>query len=141
VFSFLDETDMRERCFMIRLVYILPPLINFYGRLISIAELIASGYASLVGTGLPPPAALDIAPLVQPTPGRISVRSGTFVIRFLQWSAPMCQRSILVPVASAVVFLLNSDHFLLPSILKSYKIIDLAPRRGRTSISSVIFYF
>jgi hypothetical protein len=49
-------------------VYILPPLINFYGKLISVAELIVSGYASLVSTGAPPPPAIDIAPLVQPGP-------------------------------------------------------------------------
>jgi hypothetical protein len=45
-------------------------LINFYGRLISVAELIASGYASLVSTGLPPPPAVDVAPLVLPGPGK-----------------------------------------------------------------------
>jgi len=49
-------------------VYILPPVVNFYGRLYSVAELIASGYASLVSTGAPPPPAIDIAPLVQPGP-------------------------------------------------------------------------
>jgi hypothetical protein len=49
-------------------VYICPPVINFYGDLISIAELIASGYASLVSTGAPPPPAVNIAPLVQPGP-------------------------------------------------------------------------
>jgi len=49
-------------------MYIIPPVINFYGDLISIAELIASGYASLVSTGAPPPPAVNVAPLVQPGP-------------------------------------------------------------------------
>ncbi|CAF0957387.1 unnamed protein product [Adineta ricciae] len=49
-------------------VYILPPVINFYGKLISIAQLVASGYASLVSSGAPPPPAVDVAPLVQPGP-------------------------------------------------------------------------
>jgi hypothetical protein len=44
-------------------------VINFYGDLFSIAELIASGYASLVSTGAPPPPAIDVAPLVRPGPG------------------------------------------------------------------------
>ncbi|UJR09622.1 hypothetical protein I4U23_013856 [Adineta vaga] len=33
-----------------------------------LAQLIASGYASLVSTGAPPPPAVDVAPLVQPGP-------------------------------------------------------------------------
>jgi hypothetical protein len=36
----------------------------------SVAELIASGYASLVSSGAPPPPALDVAPLVRPGPGK-----------------------------------------------------------------------
>ena len=124
---FLSSKRHARTMFMTWLVYILPPLINFYGRLISVAELIASGYASLVGTGVPPPPALDIAPLVQPTPGRASVRSMTFVIRFLQWSVPVCQESIAIPVASAVVLLLNTNRFLLPNIPKSSMVIDPAP--------------
>ncbi|CAF0770447.1 unnamed protein product [Rotaria sordida] len=46
-------------------VYILPPVINFYGKVYSIGELIASGYASLVSTGASPPPAVDVSPLVQ----------------------------------------------------------------------------
>ncbi|CAF1111003.1 unnamed protein product [Adineta ricciae] len=49
-------------------VYILPPVINFYGKLTSVAQLVASGYASLVSSGAPPPPAVDVAPLVQPGP-------------------------------------------------------------------------
>jgi len=43
-------------------------VINFYGQLYSVAELIASGYASLVSSGAPPPPAVDVAPLVRPGP-------------------------------------------------------------------------
>ncbi|CAF4037702.1 unnamed protein product [Rotaria sp. Silwood2] len=46
-------------------VYILPPVVNFYGKVYSVGQLIASGYASLVSTGAPPPPAVDVAPLVQ----------------------------------------------------------------------------
>ncbi|CAF2766104.1 unnamed protein product [Rotaria sp. Silwood2] len=46
-------------------VYILPPVVNFYGKVYSVGQLIASGYASLVSTGGPPPPAVDVAPLVQ----------------------------------------------------------------------------
>ncbi|CAF1425428.1 unnamed protein product [Adineta steineri] len=49
-------------------VYIIPPVINFYGRMTSVAELISSGYASLVSSGAPPPPAVNVAPLVQPGP-------------------------------------------------------------------------
>lgn len=52
------------------IVYIIPPVINFYGQRFSIAELIASGYVSLVSSGAPPPPAVDVAPLVQPGPGK-----------------------------------------------------------------------
>ncbi|CAF3700383.1 unnamed protein product [Rotaria sp. Silwood1] len=46
-------------------VYILPPVVNFYGEVYSVGELISSGYASLVSTGASPPPAVDVAPLVQ----------------------------------------------------------------------------
>lgn len=49
-------------------MYVLPPLINFFGKLISVAELIASGYASLVSTAVPPPPGFNAAPLFSPTP-------------------------------------------------------------------------
>ncbi len=55
------------------LVYIIPPLINFYGQRFAVAQLIKWGYASLVSTGGPPPPNVDVAPLVQPTPGLIIV--------------------------------------------------------------------
>ncbi len=45
-------------------------MINFYGQRFSIAELIASGYVSLVSSGAPPPPAVDVAPLVQPGAGK-----------------------------------------------------------------------
>jgi len=47
-------------------IYIIPPVINFFGQRFSIAELIASGYVSLVSSGAPPPPAVDVAPLVRP---------------------------------------------------------------------------
>ncbi|CAF3274823.1 unnamed protein product [Rotaria socialis] len=46
-------------------VYILPPVVNFYGDIYSVAELIANGYASLVSTGAPPPPSVDVSSLVQ----------------------------------------------------------------------------
>ncbi|CAF1082072.1 unnamed protein product [Rotaria magnacalcarata] len=46
-------------------VYILPPVVNFYGDIYSVAELIANGYASLVSTGAPPPPSVDVSPFVQ----------------------------------------------------------------------------
>jgi len=49
-------------------IYIIPPVINFYGRMFSVAELIASGFASLVSSGAPPPPAVNVAPLVKPGP-------------------------------------------------------------------------
>ncbi|CAF1033567.1 unnamed protein product [Adineta steineri] len=49
-------------------VYILPPLINFYGKMFSVAELIASGYASLVSSGVPPPINGPIFPSFFPQP-------------------------------------------------------------------------
>ncbi len=51
-----------------RLVYIIPPLINFYGQRFAVAQLIKWGYASLVSSGAPPPPNIDVAPLVQPPP-------------------------------------------------------------------------
>lgn len=47
-------------------LYIIPPVINMYGQMFSIAELIASGYCSLVSSGVPPPPAVNVAPLVGP---------------------------------------------------------------------------
>lgn len=49
-------------------IYVLPPLVNFFGRRIAVAQLIKWGYASLVSTGIPPPPAVNIAPSVQPAP-------------------------------------------------------------------------
>ncbi|CAF0857904.1 unnamed protein product [Rotaria sordida] len=48
-------------------IYILPPLINFYGQRFAVAQLIKWGYASLVSTGAPPPPNVDVASLVQPS--------------------------------------------------------------------------
>jgi hypothetical protein len=55
------------------LVYIIPPLINFYGERFAVAQLIKWGYASLVSSGAPPPPNINVAPLVQPAPGLIIV--------------------------------------------------------------------
>ncbi|UJR18049.1 hypothetical protein I4U23_004950 [Adineta vaga] len=49
-------------------VYILPPLVNNYGKLFSVAELIASGYASLVSSGVSPTGPINMVPFFQPTP-------------------------------------------------------------------------
>jgi hypothetical protein len=44
-------------------------VINLYGQLFSIAELIASGYASLVSSGVPPPpGSINMIPFFQPQP-------------------------------------------------------------------------
>ena len=50
------------------LVYILPPLINFYGKMFSVAELIMSGYASLVSSGIQPTGPINMMPYFQPIP-------------------------------------------------------------------------
>jgi hypothetical protein len=49
-------------------LYIIPPLINFYGQRFAVAQLIKWGYASLVSSGGPPPPNINVAPLVQPAP-------------------------------------------------------------------------
>ncbi|CAF3435854.1 unnamed protein product [Rotaria sp. Silwood1] len=49
-------------------IYILPPLINFYGQRFAVAQLIKWGYASLVSTGASPPPNVDVAPLIQQPP-------------------------------------------------------------------------
>ena len=49
------------------LVYIIPPLVNFYGKSFSIAELIDSGYASLVSDG-GPLTDLDMGTIFRPVP-------------------------------------------------------------------------
>ncbi|CAF0805613.1 unnamed protein product [Adineta steineri] len=49
-------------------VYILPPVINFYGKMFSVAELIVSGYASLVSSGVPPTGPINMMSYFQPTP-------------------------------------------------------------------------
>ena len=47
-------------------VYILPPLINYYGQIFPIAGLIASGYASLINNGIALPPSFNIGYVVQP---------------------------------------------------------------------------
>ncbi|CAF0846905.1 unnamed protein product [Adineta steineri] len=49
-------------------VYIIPPVINFYGKMFSVAELIVSGYASLVSSGVPPTGPINMMSYFQPTP-------------------------------------------------------------------------
>jgi len=63
-------------------------VINFYGKLISVAQLIASGYASLVSSGAPPPPAVNVAPLVQPGPGKYLCLINFQLILFInsRWS-------------------------------------------------------
>jgi hypothetical protein len=57
-------------------------VINFYGQRFSIAELIASGYCSLVSSGAPPPPAVDVAPLVQPGAGKYFILINFFIFIF-----------------------------------------------------------
>jgi len=57
-------------------IYIIPPLINFYGERFAVAQLIKWGYASLVSSGAPPPPNINVAPLVQPAPGAGVVAAG-----------------------------------------------------------------
>ncbi|UJR23261.1 hypothetical protein I4U23_026281 [Adineta vaga] len=57
-------------------IYILPPLINFYGHRFAVAQLIKWGYASLVSSGAPPPPNVNVAPLVQPVPAAGPVPAG-----------------------------------------------------------------
>ncbi|CAF1285174.1 unnamed protein product [Adineta steineri] len=48
-------------------IYILPPLINFYGKMFSVAELIAFGYASLVSGGTQSMNSINMLSYFQPT--------------------------------------------------------------------------
>jgi hypothetical protein len=52
----------------ILLVYIIPPVINAYGQLFSVAQLIASGYASLVSSGVSLYGNADMLRYFQPQP-------------------------------------------------------------------------
>ncbi|CAF1125634.1 unnamed protein product [Adineta steineri] len=66
-------------------IYILPPLINFYGKMFSIAELIVSGYASLVSNGGEQSGPINILSYFQPMPlygrgiPRINPMTGSFI--------------------------------------------------------------
>lgn len=51
------------------LVYVLPPLINRYGKMFSVAELIASGFASFDRSGIRPSEVVDITPVDESTSG------------------------------------------------------------------------
>ena len=42
-------------------VYILPPLVNMYGRLVSVAELMAYGYATMHANGALMPSYFNVA--------------------------------------------------------------------------------
>mgnify|MGYP006904174190 FL=1 len=53
------------------LVYIIPPVINMFGQMFSIGELIASGYASLVSSGAIPIGPINMLPFFQPIPCKI----------------------------------------------------------------------
>jgi len=66
---FYDRVTYQTFCFSpTGGMYVIPPLINFYGKLFAVAQLIKWGYASLVSTGAPPPPNVNVAPLVQPPP-------------------------------------------------------------------------
>lgn len=65
------------------LVYIIPPLINFYGKMFSVAELIASGYASLVSSGVPPAGSFNMMPFFQPVPRQFLLFFTVLIIFFL----------------------------------------------------------
>jgi hypothetical protein len=47
-------------------------LVNAYGKLYSIAELIASGYASMVSTGVQPTSVIDMRSFFLSTPSQFS---------------------------------------------------------------------
>jgi hypothetical protein len=47
--------------FLLFIVYILPPLINFYRKAFSVAELLAYGYVTFLRNGVPTPPQFDIA--------------------------------------------------------------------------------
>ncbi len=49
-------------------VYVLPPLSNVYGKTFSVGELIASGYASFVSTGIGMMTFMNTANLFHPGP-------------------------------------------------------------------------
>jgi len=49
-------------------MYILPPLVNFFGQRFAVAQLIAWGYASLVSGGAPPPPNINVAQFVGRAP-------------------------------------------------------------------------
>ena len=51
-------------------VYVIPPFINDYGQVHSVAELIASGDACLVSTGGASAIPADVTPLFQPRPSK-----------------------------------------------------------------------
>jgi hypothetical protein len=55
----------------LNIVYILPPLFNAYGKVYSVAELIASGYASFA-SGIQLTNPFDITSAVQPNPCKLS---------------------------------------------------------------------
>ena len=48
------------------LAYIIPPMINFYGKSFSIGELIVKGYATVFRNGLPIPSYFDITSFINP---------------------------------------------------------------------------
>jgi len=52
----------------ISLVYILPPIINTYGELFSVAQLMSLGYASFVSSGKPPKGPIDMTSFFYPRP-------------------------------------------------------------------------
>jgi hypothetical protein len=78
------------------IVYILPPLINAYGKVFSVAELIASGYVSLVSTsGIMP--TIDIRTLYRPVPRK------TFLVRiFLRFYFKLIVIGSNVPVIDSI---------------------------------------
>ncbi|UJR19093.1 hypothetical protein I4U23_022224 [Adineta vaga] len=65
---FADRFTKQTIIFSSSGVYILPPLINTYGQLFSVAQLIASGYASLVSGGSTLNGNIDMLRYFQPQP-------------------------------------------------------------------------
>jgi hypothetical protein len=49
-------------------VYVIPPLINVYGRTFPLGELIASGYASFINTGISMTGITDFTNFFRPGP-------------------------------------------------------------------------
>ena len=62
------------------IVYILPPLINVYGKIFSIGEIIASGYATFFSTGIGMTTFVDFTKFFHPVPCKWFSPKNSFTI-------------------------------------------------------------